>query len=137
MILTRTTDQLTVDIDISIKSLYTNYETYINNTLIGTTLPITTTITKGVQDIKVILKNLSGSYEDNRCYLYDEDIVCQIVSYIKNLSKDERTINNISFLYYLLLEGTKESTLCSCFCDDLKLIYSDITDLLLLDDCNC
>ena len=137
MILTRLDDQLTIDIDPLIKILYTNYEIYIDDILTGTVLPFTISIPKGVRNIKVILKNGSGSYEDNRCYLYDLDIACQIVSYIKNLSKDKRTVDNISFLYYLLLEGTKESTSCSCFCEDLKIIYSDIIDILSLDDCNC
>lgn len=139
MILTfnENTKVLTIDVSTNLKNQYPDRQVYIDDVKVSDSLPYSQTLTTGLYDIRVVLKNNSGSYTETRCYLYDTELLCKITRYLSQLTQEERLKNNITNLYYILLEGTKENALCGCFCTELKTIYSDVNDLILLNDCNC
>ena len=69
---------------------------------------------------------------------YQKMVLATDLAKLQNLlNKEDRIKSDLASLYYLLIEGTKENTHCSCFCKELKLLYQDVLDLLLLNDCNC
>lgn len=125
-----------IDTTTELKNLYPDHTVYINDVEKSTTLPYTAILTPaGVFTIKLILRSDSASYTETRCFLVDDVIECNVASYINNITKDERNVTNVPYLYYLLKEGTQEDNKCGCLCEDLKGIYQSIKDEIFKISC--
>ena len=135
MIVLQDDNNLIIDMPSTLKGLYPFAEVYLNGILISNSLSATKAIDIGVHSIKVILRSNSGSYTEKLCYLHDPDILCKIGAHLKSLNKEDQLKSVIPLYYYLINEGTKETTNCGCFCEDLKIMYQDIYDLMILNDC--
>jgi hypothetical protein len=119
-----------IDMEASIKAAYsTSAEIKINDVSVVTgaltILPYTWIPVAGVHKITVVLTNAIGTvYTENRCYLADKTLVCKVAEDLK-----KHPNNPSGQLYYLLNEGAKEYD-CTCVCDNLKTIYSDLSNSL-------
>ena len=113
------------------KETYANYDLYINGIKVHSattvTLPYVFTTPKGLNEIKLILKNSNSSKTFVRCTLDDKDLNCNVVKYLSSMdTKDNILKSNMPYNLFLLLEGTKENSDCDCYCDSLKVIYNEI-----------
>jgi hypothetical protein len=117
-----------IDMTTELKTTYPIHSVLINDEEKSTVLPYTATLAVGVHTIKVLLRNNTSSYTETRCLLNDPSLECEAASFFSNSSKDIRSVTNVPYLFYILLEGTKDVNNCGCLCEDLKNIYQDIKD---------
>lgn len=118
----------TIDTTTELKNTYPDHQVFINDELVSTALPTTKSLIVGVHTVKLVLRNNSASHTDTQCLLVDDMLECTVASYISNISKEDRNVTDVPYLYYLLKEGTTGSNECGCLCTDLKNVYQLIQD---------
>ena len=127
----------TIDLDATIKAQYnlTNVLT-IDGVVItaATSLPYVHTFTAGVHTVKIYRTSVSGSYEETNCVLTDKDLLCKVINHVKSLPETERYKSQSLYLYYILAAGISNLN-CTCQCDDLKTIYTDLSKII--EPCDC
>jgi len=124
----------TIDLDPSIKSTYTLGTTVkVDTVAVSTALPYTTSLSLGVHQIDLQLNGSTSIYKEKKCVLTDDDIECQVVTYLAGQTAEERILDNTSYLYYLVKESLVGDG-CVCACDSVRKIYDDLK-LSFTDDC--
>ena len=130
----------TLDMSVSKKTDYPyNAEVYINSVKVreGITaniLPYTTSLPIGINNIEIKLFSVNGSYSETICKMNDIKLYCAVLDRLAKLDKEQKTKDNSIILYYLLSKGLDDAN-CTCACPNLKLIYTDLNDILNPDIC--
>jgi hypothetical protein len=138
MIITKTNNYTyIIDLPPAIKALYTSTSVQLNKVELSQTLPYTVTLPTGISEVKITLKSANGSYEEKACFLYDDNLQCNLATHLAALDKEKLTNTQLPYLYYMLKEGTTDINDCGCYCDYLLKIYEDINKQINNSDCNC
>ncbi len=130
----------TLDMTNSLKTSYPyNAEVWLNGAKIaegatGTLLPYTTALPEGVNSIEIKLFSVNGSYREFICRMNDIKLYCALLKRIEGLTPEERLKDTSLILFYILSKGL-DSDNCSCACPNLKLIYTDLNDILNPQTC--
>lgn len=107
---------------------------YLNNIQVATVIPHTFSPTIGVHEIKIEMANVSSTFTDKYCLLYDDNLYCDIVTKLGTMSETDRVKSNLPYMYYVLAQGTT-STSCVCQCDNVKTFYTELKDTITAPIC--
>jgi hypothetical protein len=126
----------TIDLDTAIKIPYTtSTDIYLNGTVVANTLPAVVSGIAGVQKIRIHLVGPTGTYDESKCALIDSTMECQIFTKLGAMTEKERLASNLPYLWFLVKEGSDDQA-CSCVCDSIKTIYTDLFNQVN-NDCCC
>jgi len=136
MIFTKNTNgSYTIDLDPDIKAPYTtSTDVYLNGVVVANALPAIITSIAGVAKIRIYLVGPSGAYNEEKCVLVDSTMECQIMTKIGAMTEKERLQSNLPYLWFLIKEGSDDQA-CSCVCDSIKTIYTDLSNQVNGDCC--
>jgi hypothetical protein len=107
---------------------------YIDDVLVSNTIPYTHIFGTGVFDLKVVMTNINTTFTDKYCLLNDTSLYCSIITKLSKMKEADRLNSNMPYLYFLLDKGQSSNT-CTCLCENVKSIYSELKQLL--DDTTC
>ena len=132
----------TIDTTSLLKTTYPiKAEVYINDVIVSTgvtssILPYTTStaLANNFYTVKIILYSINSFYTESTCKMIDEQLYCAILNRLAGLDKEEKLKDSSSILYFLLSQGL-ENTACLCACDDLKIIYKDLNEMINPQTC--